>query len=465
MARTINTSRGRLFAEYQKEIVEQNGLEMDLSAETMSQTKIVDIDNDCLERVFEQLELRDLVYVAEANKNLGVAAATVFKRKLKKRTVIIDYNFYIEIVIYDDAVCIHNSLLAVQMIRRFGQSISAIKIKLSTNETFMRGKFFIHVNEYCHKTLNTLLTCGRFSGTFSAAKYPFESVTEFSSTEGIVGDGCEHFNRLFPCLRRLKVVDNIIVDWKYISNTFPNMNAFTFKDHAILPQNATEDFLKTIVTLNPQLEFFKLIGYYDPNIWRFINAKLTNLKSICASYSPSHANSFTGEPIQFDSVETFDVLGVESYKNISHTFRHPIDVFSFKRLRKITVRCFFHEFEMWIDFVLSHPTIEVFELVFMGYFIYRRLEYIEQQLNKVRQNKKIKSFWIKLEPYECEYLPIFLNTHQCFDGVTVDFGNTHRRAEMEHFYKLLKPKLKKYKMTKIDNVFMKSQRIDFERCE
>ena len=195
--------------------VKQNRIETDSNAETATQTKIVDIDNYCLERIFELLAFRDLVYVAEANKYLGAAAATVFKRKLKKRTIIIEFDCYPNIVIYDNAICIHDSLLAVQMIRRFGQSIFAIQLKFSRDRS-LDGKFFVHVNEYCHKTLNNLLTSGDYSKTFSAAKYSFENVDEFILHKGAIGPGCEHFNRLFPHLRQLTFVDTFILDWKCI---------------------------------------------------------------------------------------------------------------------------------------------------------------------------------------------------------------------------------------------------------
>lgn len=119
---------------------------------------IVDVNHDFLDRVFNFLEIRDLVSVAEANTHLKVAAEMAFARKFKERLIsVYDVNnlpTFSALKIYDDAIRVHESLLAVKVIQLFGQSISRIELFLKKDS--LCARFFVHVNEYRHNTLNSL---------------------------------------------------------------------------------------------------------------------------------------------------------------------------------------------------------------------------------------------------------------------------------------------------------------------
>lgn len=57
----------------------------------------------------------------------------------------------------------------------------------------------------------------------------------------------------------------------------------------------------------------------------------------------------------------------------------PIDVFSFDRLKKMSVECYGLQLEMWSDFMLAHPTIEkCLEFVLMR---------IGRRTNKIKKSK------------------------------------------------------------------------------
>lgn len=463
------------FGKGRKWNVKQNRIEAEFNVDTASPTTLVDVNNDCLERIFELLDFRDLIYLAEANKHLGISAETVFIRKLKRRMIVVKIenpsvrrqkiDIRSDLDVYDDVICIRRPLLAIQTIRRFGSSIPEIHLQ-SDEWSFFREKFFVHINKYCHKTLNTLIIHGDYSNMFGAMENRFENVEKFTYHEGTIGRGCEQFNRLFPRLHHLKVIDSVISDWKYISYNFPMLNAFTFNYDLNFPTNFTDNYLKTIITLNPQLESFELISYYEPSIWRFVNANLKNLKSIYVSYSPPHAKNYTGESVQFNTVETFDVLCEDN--DVRGTDTHSIDVFSFKCLKKMTVRCWSDQVEIWLDFVLKHPTIEVLEIIILdSMFSMIKDEYakVRQQLNKVRQNTRFIS--IQLDggtfylPHHLKRLPNFFEVNQWFDKLSIEFDEIFDE-KMEIFCSL-KPQINKYKMTK--NILMKNPRVDFVKCE
>lgn len=468
-------------------------MEAQENAESPSQKKIVDIDNDCLERMFEYLDFCDLINVAEANVHLRVAAETVFVWKLKKRLIVVEIEEKLrkiahpligiyddacpDIGIYDDAISIRTSLLAVRTIRLFGQSITGIHLKIKTND-FLRENFFRHVNEYCHKTLNILQIFGDHSNMFGAVTHPFENVEKFSYDGGTLGPGCEHFNRLFPRLSQIKLVWNDILHWKWAAQTFSNLNSFTLQyKYMDFPTNFVGSDLITFTTLNPQIQSFELLAYGDPRIWEIINTQLNNMTRIHTSYSPKHAEHFNGAPILFNNVETFVVRW---HPRFLFTV-NPTNVYSFKRLKRLIVECWSDELEMWLDFVLAHPTIEELEIRFvneigsyMNWIRYEKLlKKICQKLNKVRQNTKFISLWVHGDPDESRSsITEFLKDQKWFDqfSIAFDFYQSDPGRNLSKFQKFTREmkiynnlRVKNYKIKK--TILMKYPQIDFEKCE
>lgn len=105
-----------------------------------------------------------------------------------------------DIDIYDNVIRFRAQVFAFKCIRLFGQYVSDIHLNM-VESAFLREKYFLHVNEYCHQTLNVLQVYGDHSNLFGMLKHPFEIVETFLYTRGTIGSECEHFKRLFPCLR------------------------------------------------------------------------------------------------------------------------------------------------------------------------------------------------------------------------------------------------------------------------
>ncbi|XP_055296963.1 uncharacterized protein LOC129565772 isoform X2 [Sitodiplosis mosellana] len=448
-----NKRKKKSFGRRRREVnVQQNRIEVEENADTVPQKTIVDINNDCLERVFEHLDFRDLIHVAEANKHLGVAAEAVFVRKLKRRLI---------------AVKIGRSLLAFRAIRLFGQSVSAIHLKIKRK--FLREKFFVHVNEYCRKTLNTFRIFGNDSNIFGAAKHRFENFEEFSSSEGKLGPGCEHFKRLFPRLRQLTFIDNDIVEPKYIHKTFPHL-AFTFEysfnlePPKLLKLNMSGIDFQRIASLNPHIQSIALNGYLNPSIWEVLNTELKNLKSISICYSPKHVVCYNSL-IRFNNVEIFDVLCKLDYSKVT-----PKNVFSFKRLKNMKVRCYKNQLEGWLDFILAHPTIEVLVIDLTWMDEYQTcLENLHHKLNRVRQNTQFITLQMDYFEYFGEEgdksdmlgLKKYLEAQKWFDRFSVVFSG-HEFAEVDDLMENT-PRIKNYEIKKYN--LIEKPYVDFDKRE
>lgn len=442
----------------------------------MPSTKIIDINNDCLERVFQFLEFRDLIMVSDANKWLRIAAETVFVRKLKRRMIVIDMDHHsrctYDIGVYDNAIRIRLPLLAAKTIRLFATNISELYINMIS----LKKHFFVHVNEYCHQTLKILYICGNHSTLFGALDHPFANVEEFVYAGGIIGPGSEHISRLFPRLRHLDLFECDVVDSKYIFQAFPHLDTFKALCSRLLKQNPfTNSDLRTITTLNPQLQAFSLNGYCDPRIWQTINANLKNLRSIFTYFSSKEAEGSNSLPIHFDRVEEFcvrcDLVPVEGTAI-------PTDVFSFKCLKKLTVKaCRCEDLEGWLDFILVHQTIEELVIDFLVSSLGRilaRFELLSEKINKVSQNTKFISVQFGIRTFNGDginKIPALLETYQWFNKFSVVINRIlylpKCLSKMERFDKIV-PQIKSYKMKKHMNypTFLNyGQIIDFEKCE
>lgn len=66
--------------------MDSNNYEEILSIESEPLT-LVTINNDCKELIFEHLEVKDLVNIAETNKELKTAVCAVFRRKYGNKII------------------------------------------------------------------------------------------------------------------------------------------------------------------------------------------------------------------------------------------------------------------------------------------------------------------------------------------------------------------------------------------
>lgn len=190
----------------------------EMAKKSSEKMKITDLNIDCLESVFEYLDLQDLLNVADANKYLNIVAKCVFRRKHSNKMVHIpvvriarDRRLKFDI----------NSFGFIQMsdlrtilafLRCFGCFVSHVTFKFSLNiqisNNFARNYFecnqhvMLYINEYCSGTLKDIVIKNGPKDWDRNMKKPF------SMLQGV---------ELFECGR---------VDAESISNIFPQMVRF-----------------------------------------------------------------------------------------------------------------------------------------------------------------------------------------------------------------------------------------------
>lgn len=131
---------------------------VDKDANTM--TKLTDVNTDCLQIVFNYLNLRDLLNIADANKHLKSAAEFVFARFFGKKTIFLRVMFAYSddlLEMSQQKIEINALKTSLQLMRCFGALISKLEYDYSI-ESFPkhRNKLDWYINEYCAESLRDI---------------------------------------------------------------------------------------------------------------------------------------------------------------------------------------------------------------------------------------------------------------------------------------------------------------------
>lgn len=125
---------------------------MDAVEEMITSTKLTDVNDDCLERVFKYLSLEDLLNVAETSKQLKTAVDRAFIFLFK------DIDFRIDFVVYSfdmtDYVHISKIRDAFRSLRLFGNLISNLSLGLCKYDIYKY--VFPYVSTYCTDSLRKI---------------------------------------------------------------------------------------------------------------------------------------------------------------------------------------------------------------------------------------------------------------------------------------------------------------------
>lgn len=182
-----------------------------LADQSVQTTKITDLNDDCLERIFMLLELKNLLNVMLTNKWLGPAARQVYKRKFGAHKVCLHsvHNnrnscATASIVCNQDNINITDFKSCLQFIRCFGSSITHLKIYYGHVGGIRYDYVHEYINQYCAESLITI----RFHCKSAFAIKNFEK--PFVNVQTVQLYGCDLFELLpfgkwFPSVRELNI--------------------------------------------------------------------------------------------------------------------------------------------------------------------------------------------------------------------------------------------------------------------
>lgn len=257
--------------------------------EPLEQLKLTNINRDCLEHMFEYLNLCDLLNVADSSKSLRVAAGLVYHRKFRQQTVQL-YQMISNLPghIYNEhgTPYIGGLRTCLRFVRCFGSHISKLEITYCHSSRKDNNYLDRYVNEFCADTLIELNYVRKPTILLDIPKKPFTNVQILRIIDSNLNYSMEEIVGWFPNLRDLRLHLNQIVG-SSIEKKIPHL------EHLSLTMDSTKKRTgighKNIiraVSLNPQLRGLYIMELDQEYLFK-------NLLEIASSLNPIRITSLT----------------------------------------------------------------------------------------------------------------------------------------------------------------------------
>lgn len=277
--------------------------------------RITDINTYCLEHIIRNLELEDLLSVADTNKCLRSVAQTVFKFKYGKMPVtiqkltpglFIEYEISTRYTSPEPGVEIRSLKAGLQILRCFGHFILTLRIwnfKKLDEQIQSWGRVFAYIGKYCAETMNDILFLNCYGTNMSHLKNPLLNVEKLS----IYGSRLRKnwLSRMFPKLRDLKVSykDLNLIG---IESHFPNLKILQIDFW--LPWN-TEQYTQVlnVLSLNPQLQVLSIPFLPKAELFDFISQSMPNLEVLFFNKIRRDFQNYNGPSYHLENLRRFGI--------------------------------------------------------------------------------------------------------------------------------------------------------------
>lgn len=219
------------------------------SVETKS---ITNICYDCLEHIFEFLDLESLLSLADTCKRLQIGAAHYFGDEFGDRLIILDnYDGVAPGFLVDSRFIVSTRLkFGLALLRCFGKKISYLFLKTSDRI----DQLVQYIVQYCGDALADI-TFHQCAPVFPIenCQQPFKNVEKMSVVHSILNGQLASLAHFFPSLKFCNL-EGISFNADFVAARFPQMKYLTIKvDSEVAEDDLTENGLKKLIHANPQL--------------------------------------------------------------------------------------------------------------------------------------------------------------------------------------------------------------------
>lgn len=173
----------------------------------VEQVSITNICFDCLEHIFDFLDLQSLLNVAGTCKWLQHVAVNKFGQRYRKKRVYLDLsNPHARswIHVHRNEINLSGLNNCFSFLRCFGGKISDLVVNYSDNSDKITGYVDQYINQYCVESLVSMSQVQRAAPIINLQK-PFRNVEKLDITTSCLGKHLPKFTNLFPNLRHLEM--------------------------------------------------------------------------------------------------------------------------------------------------------------------------------------------------------------------------------------------------------------------
>lgn len=367
------------------------------------QTEFTDINTDCLEKIFNCLELGDLLNCADTCKHFKEAADIVVSRKLANKSILINEIRVSRsrlIDVGDNVVKLIDQKSIFQTLRNFGHLIKKLKVYGNGFKDFTERTIDFHaksigvishyIGHYCAWSLTELTIKKGIS--FSLLKKPFLKVetVKINTTHSPRGQLSKNwFIKMFPNVHQLKYdsVFGRITNFECIADHFPKMQQLdisyayshcknlyrivSITDGECIANNT--NVLKAL-SLNPQLTSLSLPYISDIKILQTISEQQQQLEYLCFQYAPKE-DTTNLDIVHFNNVKKLKIClcspsqrpnseAIEVGSVGNEMAKIP---FLFEKLEVLTIQTCFQYSDEFFNFIGKHQSVTKLNLRSCGW--------------------------------------------------------------------------------------------------
>ncbi|XP_055306238.1 uncharacterized protein LOC129570592 [Sitodiplosis mosellana] len=263
------------------------------------QLQVLDINDDCLQIVFECLDLEDLFNVAEAHSHLVPAARMVFARRYRMKKVFLN----LDLVRFIDDDCIEvRKDVAAAFFRYFGAVVSSLFINFEGQRERAIEQSLL---DHCPGTLVKFELALCDTSNLDTIDEPFGKVEQLTITKSSLSKRLSRLYVWFPSLTTLKLINVTSEKPEYLVAHLPQLrNLVIYNEKMTIPLATISGMLRA----NPQLESLVLCCDYDADFLQSVSASLRRLIELELWAPDDRFLCFGDDKVRFESVETFALI-------------------------------------------------------------------------------------------------------------------------------------------------------------
>lgn len=237
-----------------------NRLEVTNAVNTLN---ITDLNDECLELIFERLNLQEFLNVATSNKWLNRSAGAIFRHwhshKIVKLQMSANECLHSTEIVDMNTLMINGLKQCLRILRCFGPYISNIGLQCSDDTSEHINFVTQYLNEYCAETLENITFIKMPILLRTNMQKPFENVQQIYIAESQLFEQLSNFNDWFPNLRRLELINNTF-EPKWANVHFSHLQEFRFFAicHDKRTRSKLKKYLSRFLKSNTQLRSFRM---------------------------------------------------------------------------------------------------------------------------------------------------------------------------------------------------------------
>lgn len=308
---------------------------------------LANIDLDCQSLIVEQLDLDDLLSIAQTNTHFNSLAGDVFRRKFGQKLFVLlpDWNvlggdkFGVEAT----RVLITSSELAENLLKMFGHLISKVSVffeRVDFQFDLITGRMAKLINKFCWKSLVHLEMNNCPVQIWKELKNPFLNVENVTFKNLLRAPKDFDLNQVFPNMRRLELHDVELIESGLFDHAFVHLEHISIKffvEVELFVNDVTQMITKNQQIRNVSLEHASA---------QFLELLSENLPQI-------EVLEFFSEIQDFPSSERIHFGNVKSVLMKFQSFNAPIGI-SFPQIEQFELDIQPELTESWIQYIKQH---------------------------------------------------------------------------------------------------------------